>query len=216
MSYQKQLQEHYKAVKARLRMNAPRVSVVKAIPLPSPQQSTEASSPKPGLLGEKEERRIVSEALQITSKDQYMPFMGGRDRRQVDRFADELRLSPKMPPIPGLVLDEPGAIKWQRVLRAVAAQHGLTPEEIMSTSRVKKVVRARFEVFYRLRIDVKMTYQKIAYHFNRDHTSIMHGVYTLRKALLDEASRQRNDNTPAAGNHLTAADNSPTLPGSPN
>jgi hypothetical protein len=216
MSYQKQLQEHYKAVKERLRMNAPKVSVVKAIPHLSAPQNTEPLSPKPGLLAEKEEKRIVSEALTVTSGEEYGPFMGGRDRRQVDRFADELRLSPKMPPIPGLVLDEPGAIKWQRVLRAVAAQHGLTPEEIMSTSRVKKVVRARFEVFYRLRIDVKMTYQKIAYHFNRDHTSIMHGVYTLRKALLDEARRQREDGGLAAGNHLTAAGNSPTLPGSPN
>jgi hypothetical protein len=208
MSYQKQLQEHYKEVKKRLwgRPPAPVIIKPKALPPPSAPchtRNTLPPSPPPGLLSESEEKAIVQQALNYTSQERYQPFMGGRTRAQEDRFKDELRLSPRLPPIAGLNLNEPGAIRWQRILHAIARQHGVKAEEILSPCRRKDVIRARHEICYRLRIELCFSYEKIAKLMKRDHTSVIHGVYKVRDRLLDEQSKARNDGGPAIVYHPT-------------
>lgn len=205
MSYQKQLKEHYKAVRARMGMSGPRASIVSAslvAPQPPhlpPQEKLQPKNTKPtlkpGLLSEKAEKEIVKEALDATAVKRYEPFMGGRTRAQAERFADEVELSPKLPPLPGLNLEEQGGIRWLKVLHAVAKHHGIDPNEILSKSRRKEVVSARFEVFYRLRVDVHMSYEKIAILMKRDHSSVLHGVYKMRERVLDEQAKARNDDS---------------------
>lgn len=212
MSYQKQLQEHYKAVRERLRMGpktAPVVIKPKALPPPSAPchtRNTLPPSPPPGLLAESEEKAIVEQALNYTSQERYKPFMGGRTRAQEDRFKDELRLSPRLPPLEGLNLNEPGAIRWQRMLHAVAKQHGVKAEEILSPSRRKEIIRARHEVCYRLRIELCFSYEKIAQLMKRDHTSVLHGVAKMRDRLLDEMSRKGEDKRSSPVYHPTGGD----------
>lgn len=203
MSYQQQLKEHYKAVRARMRMSVPRAAIVPAklvAPQPQPLPPQEKLPPKnteptlrPGLLSEKAEKQIVKQALDATAVKRYEPFMGGRTRAQAERFADEVELSPKLPPLPGLNLEEQGGIRWLRVLHAVAKHHGVNPDEILGKSRKKEIISARFEVFYRLRVDVHMSYEKIAILMKRDHSSVLHGVYKMRDRLLDEQAKARND-----------------------
>lgn len=211
MSYQKQLQEHYKAVRERLRMGPKTVPVVvkpKALPPPSAPchtRNTEEPLPPPGLLSESEEKEIVQQALSYTSTERYSPFMGGRTRAQEDRFKDELRLSPRLPPLEGLNLNEPGAIRWQRMLHAVARQHGVKTDEILSPSRRKEVIKARHEICYRLRVELCFSYEKIALLMKRDHTSVMHGVYKTRNRLLDEMGKKAEDRRPAPVYHPTDA-----------
>ncbi len=212
MSYQKQLQEHYKAVRERLRMGpktAPVVIKPKALPPPSAPchtRNTLPPSPPPGLLAESEEKAIVQQALNYTSAERYQPFMGGRTRAQEDRFKDELRLSPRLPPIEGLNLNEPGAIRWQRMLHAVAKQHGVKADEILSPSRRKDVIRARHEICYRFRIELCFSYEKIALLMKRDHTSVIHCVYKTRNRLLDEMNKTGEDHRPAPVYHPTGQD----------
>lgn len=130
--------------------------------------------------------------------------MGGRSRAQADRFADEIELSPKLPPLPGLNLEETGGVRWARVLHAVAKHHNVDAKEILSPSRRREVIKARFETFYRLRVDVRMSYEKIAKLMKRDHTTVMHGVYKVRNRLLDERSKPRDDKRLASVIHPLA------------
>ena len=216
MSYQQQLKEHYKAVRQRLGMGPKTVPVVvKQLALPPPSapchtRNTLPPSPPPGLLAESEEKAIVKEALNFTSVERYQPHMGGRTRAQADRFEDELRLSPRLPPLEGLNLHETGAIRWQRMLHAVAKQHGVKAEEILSPSRRKEIIKARHEICYRLRIELRFSYEKIAQLMKRDHTSVLHGVAKTRDRLLDELNRKRNDDRPALAYHPANAGHTPT------
>lgn len=207
MSYQQQLKEHYKAVRARMGMGAPRAAVVSAQVVtqpPHPSRTQEEFPPanteptlRPGLLSEKAEKQIVKQALDVTASRRYEPFMGGRTRAQAERFAEELELSPKLPPLPGLNLEEQGSIRWVKILHAVAKHHGVDPSEILGKSRRKEIISARFEVFYRLRVDIHMSYEKIAILMKRDHSSVLHGVYKVRDRLLDEQNTPRDDVRPA-------------------
>ena len=214
MSYHQQLKEHYKAVRERLRMGPKTIPVVirpLALPPPEPPQEAvaEVANP-PGLLASSEEQAIVQQALNFTSVERYQPFMGGRTRAQAERFEDELRLSPRLPPIEGLNLNEPGAIRWQRMLHGVAKQHGVKAEEILSPSRRREVIKARHEVCYRRRIELCFSYSKIAKLMKRDHTSVLHGVYKTRERLLDELSKTGEDKRPVPAYHPAGAAHTPT------
>lgn len=196
MSYLEELKERYKAARRRMEQAAIRVRPASNLPPPTPKPEPEAPVKKPGLISEKAESDIISKALKIVNSEEACRHT------QAYRMADELVNSPRLPPIPGLVLNETGAIRWMRIMHAVAKQHGIDAKDIMSESRKRHIINARFEVFYRLRIDLGMSYMKIAGLFGKDHSTIIHGVNKLRMKLLDEKKRQHKDGDPATGNHL--------------
>lgn len=201
MSYLKELQNHYKAVKARLRANA--LPEVKLLPKPMPallEREEQSSPPKAGLVPEGAEGKLVTEALRQANPE----WIGG-NHAQAIKIAKEMANAPKLPPLPGLVLNEIGAIRWMRVLHAVAAHHRVDPSEIMGSCRKRHVTQARFEVFYRLRVDLNLSYSKIAGLMKKDHTTIMHGVNKMREMLLDDLCAESDDgmlasNPPFASN----------------
>lgn len=185
MTYQKQLQEHYKAVRARMMKHA--IPEKKAPPIVLLESPEKLEPPKAGLVSEVVKNKIVTDALSVTD-------MGAiYDTAQALKLAEEMVNSPRLPPIPGLVINEIGAIRWLRILHAVANKHGVEKADIMGKSRRRAIVEARFEVFYRLRIDLSFSYLKIAHLMKKDHTTVLHGVNTLRKRLLDERSRMAED-----------------------
>lgn len=200
MSYLEELKNHYKAVRKRLCQNAVKsVPRVKSLPPHMPKLEPEQrakSAPNLGLISEKAEKEIVCKALRITD-------IGSLNHgSQAYKLADELVNSPRLPPLPGLVLNEQGAVRWMRILHAVAKHHGVDAADITGTSQKRHVVNARFELFYRLRIDLAMSYTKIGSICNRDHTTVMHGVKKIRQMLLDEIGRLSDDRNPSLVNHL--------------
>lgn len=84
---------------------------------------------------------------------------------------------PAPPPAP---LAEPPHITQRRrredVLAKVAIKHGVTRDEMMSTSRSLVVVRARHEACYLLMKEQKYGYSDLGRIFGKDHTTILHGV----------------------------------------
>jgi hypothetical protein len=199
MSYLKELQEHYKAVKARLNKNVP--PPVKALPKPTPDLSVKVeplsspSLPRAGLVPEDAEGRLVTEALREAN-----PYWIGGNHAQAIRIAEQMVTAPRLPPLPGLVLNEVGAIRWMRVLRAVAAHHKISPSEITGKSRKRHVIKARFEVFYRLRVDLNFSYPKISQLMKKDHSTVLHGVNKVRQMLLDRRERSGDYGDPSVGN----------------
>lgn len=199
MSYLKELQEHYKAVKARLNKNVP--PPVKALPKPTPDLSVKVeplsppSPPRAGLVPEDAEGRLVTEALREAN-----PYWIGGNHAQAIKIAEQMITAPRLPPLPGLVLNEVGAIRWMRVLRAVAAHHKISPSEITGKSRKRHVIKARFEVFYRLRVDLNFSYPKISQLMKKDHSTVLHGVNKVRQMLLDRRERSGDYGDPSVGN----------------
>jgi hypothetical protein len=199
MSYLKELQEHYRAVKARLNANVP--PPVKALPKPTPDLSVKVeplippSLPKAGLVPEDAEGRLVTEALREAN-----PYWIGGNHAQAIRIAEQMVSAPRLPPLPGLVLNEVGAIRWMRILHAVAAHHKILPSEITGKSRKRHIIRARFEVFYRLRVDLNFSYPKISQLMKKDHSTVVHGVNKVRQMLLDRRHGSGDDGSLSAGN----------------
>lgn len=72
----------------------------------------------------------------------------------------------------------------QELVADAAAKHGLTPQQILGHNRRRDIVRARWEAWKAAR-DQGWTLSKIASEFNRDHTTILHGL----RALDDPAGR---------------------------
>jgi chromosomal replication initiation ATPase DnaA len=65
-----------------------------------------------------------------------------------------------------------------RLLNDVAAEHGLDPADLVGKSQRKRIAAARFELFYRLRVELpEWSCQKIARFCGRkDHTTVQHGI----------------------------------------
>ncbi len=208
MSYLKDLQDHYKAVRARMQASAK--PVMKALPKPMPALSVEEEEPlKPpraGLAPEGADAALVTEALKQANPD----WIGG-NHSQAIKIATEMAGAPKLPPLPGLVMNEVGAIRWLRVLHAVAAYHEIDPSEILSVSRKKHIINARFEVFYRLRMDLNFSYPKIAKLMNKDHTTVLHGVKRMRQMILDGLVQRMEDDASLSVTHPTDSGNTDSL-----
>lgn len=203
MSYLKELQDHYKAVRARINANAlpePKAPLRLTHDL-SPKEEEPPRVPRAGLAPEGADASLVTEALRQSNPE----WIGG-NHAQAIKIAEEMVGAPKLPPLPGLNLNEPGSVRWMRVLHAVAAHHDVCAKEILGKSRKRHVVNARFEVFYRLRVDLNYSYPKIAMLMKRDHTSVLHAVHKVKENLLDGIKRSADDVCSFAGNHLTAGE----------
>ena len=75
---------------------------------------------------------------------------------------------------------------FARMVREVAAKHGLTVEELKGPSRKKRVVRPRQEAMYRGVTELKMSYPDVARRLGgRDHTTALHGVEQHRKRMAE-------------------------------
>lgn len=182
MTYQEQLKEHYKAVRKRLMQNA----IQERKPLPPPMPAS-TEKPEAGLVTEEAENKIVTDAITVSDK------LSSYNYAQTVRMAEELMGSPRLPPLPGLVLNESGSVRWVRILHAVANHHQIDASEIMGKSRRRSVVMARFEVFYRLRVELAYSYPKIGKLMKKDHSTIVHGVNKVRQKLLDDMSKMADD-----------------------
>lgn len=75
-------------------------------------------------------------------------------------------------------VDDLVAPEWVRqVLRDVADGHKIHPAALLEDVRVKAVVRARNELFYRLRTDERSpSYEQIAIWFGREHSAVIYSV----------------------------------------
>ena len=105
--------------------------------------------------------------------------------REMRHLKQEVKLPPPPPPagpdaltkqlmrLPRSVFARP---QWKMIARQVCAKHGVDFDEVCSDRRIKRLVLIRHEIFYRLKVDLQMSYPQIAEKFNKDHTTILHGV----------------------------------------
>ncbi len=77
---------------------------------------------------------------------------------------------------------------WRPILAEVLAKYpGVTELDIVRDIRPRNVVEARQELFYRMRVELSVSFERIGKIVgNRDHTSVRHG-YLKHKAKLEAA-----------------------------
>jgi hypothetical protein len=69
----------------------------------------------------------------------------------------------------------------EKIIRAVCDKYDVTLDELRSAARNKNITFARHECFYRFRHEIKqkgrpLSLPEIGKAFNKDHTTIMHGI----------------------------------------
>ena len=79
-------------------------------------------------------------------------------------------------------------VRWpvanaKRLVAAVAAEHGVTVNDIMGECRTKGIVEARWEAMRAVKKETGWSTTRIGAFFHRDHTTVMHA--------LDHALRAR-------------------------
>lgn len=73
-----------------------------------------------------------------------------------------------------------------RLAKLLEQKHDLKGGDIAGIRRTDKVVRARQEWFWMLRVFWKLSFTKIAHHADRDHTTVLHGVRQHESRLKEE------------------------------
>jgi len=82
---------------------------------------------------------------------------------------------------------------WSAIVKQVAKKHGLKSKDLLGTSRIKHIVAARYEAYYRMRTEITVnghpiSFPEIGRRFRKDHSSIMWGFY--KHATLIGASNE--------------------------
>lgn len=68
----------------------------------------------------------------------------------------------------------------------VAAQHGIGPRDILGEDRRRSIAHPRQEAMYRARHELQQSLPQIGAFFNRDHTTVLHGVREHAKRLAGQ------------------------------
>jgi len=125
------LQQHYKAVRARLWAGAPPPPPVVVRPAPPPPPPPPASP-----------------------------------------TSDQFREAHEMLKLAGIQ----GIPKWKLISREVCEKHKVSLDELKGQRRTPRYIPVRYELYYRLRTELQMSWGQIGQLMNRDHSTILYGV----------------------------------------
>jgi len=78
--------------------------------------------------------------------------------------------------------------RWHalQIVTGAAAEFGLTPKEMMESGRSGETAYARQKAMYRLREELKLSFPQIGAIFGKHHTTIIHGYYSVKRAMARE------------------------------
>jgi chromosomal replication initiation ATPase DnaA len=84
---------------------------------------------------------------------------------------------PDLAALYGFDFEEVDALRWKRIIREVAQQHGLTIPELLARRRRRMIVQARQLLFYRLYRETSMSLPEIGKKCGGyDHTTVIHSI----------------------------------------
>lgn len=81
--------------------------------------------------------------------------------------------------------DQPEKPTGKEVALRVCKAHGITMDELCSDQRHKKLVLARHEAMLAMSEETALSVTQIGRILNRDHTSVLHGVRSLKKKIAN-------------------------------
>ena len=78
---------------------------------------------------------------------------------------------------------------WMRIVDEVAEKHQVTIRHLMTPSRDVRHVRARWEMYYRLHTERRMSMFDIARRTNKDASTVLYGVKKYKQEMEDESQK---------------------------
>lgn len=75
------------------------------------------------------------------------------------------------------------AIQPRSVIETVAKYYGLDPKDLLGKSRLKDIKTARQIAMYIMNEELSLSTVRIGQEFNKDHTTIMHGIKVVKENL---------------------------------
>jgi hypothetical protein len=75
---------------------------------------------------------------------------------------------------------------WRLIAREVAQKHKVRVSDLLSNRRFKDIVTARHEAFWRCREETAMSLTQIGLRFNKDHTTVLHGIRRYEGQRVEE------------------------------
>lgn len=86
----------------------------------------------------------------------------------------------------------PNHVTLKRVTDAACDYFGLDEEKVKSKSRKRELALCRFIIFGIVKKKSRLSLKSIADEFSRDHTSVIHGLQTLKDLMdTDETIRKQ-------------------------
>lgn len=79
---------------------------------------------------------------------------------------------------------------WRLIAEEVCIKHGVNMNDLISHRREANIVKARYEAFWRCYRETSMSLPQIGHRFDRDHTTVLHGLRKYRKMLDAIPSKQ--------------------------
>lgn len=124
----------------------------------------------------------------------------------VSTVVSELRNTPRpgstpQPPVvePEPVLEPPKIISRQSlpprietIVKQVATRRGLIVHEMLSRRQMPRYAHARQECYTLLHDELKISMNQIGVYFQRDHTSVMHGILAHKKRTQHAGETAQN------------------------
>lgn len=81
--------------------------------------------------------------------------------------------------------------RWRQIVEEVQLKYGITPLEMKSRYRDRRLVMARHEAFYRMRHETTLSLPQIAQRMGGfDHTSVLHGIKRHAARLAHEQAER--------------------------
>lgn len=74
----------------------------------------------------------------------------------------------------------------ERIIETVCDYFDLPMESLKGKCRIKELVYARYVIFYFLRKYTSITFKSAGLMFNRDHTTVIHGLQHLSNIMETE------------------------------
>jgi len=79
---------------------------------------------------------------------------------------------------------------WRTIVREVADKHSLTVDEILSTSRKKRIAHPRQEAMWRIRKETPLSLPETAKRLGlKDHTTVYYGVKAHEQRMAEISAR---------------------------
>lgn len=92
--------------------------------------------------------------------------------------------------IPGIKemyrIESAPVVTLENIINTVCEFYKIDAEGLKGKSRCRENVNARFVIFYFFRKYTKLTFKEAGLIFNRDHTTVIHGLATLNDIMQTE------------------------------
>lgn len=78
------------------------------------------------------------------------------------------------------------AERTQKIIADVAREHGFRAPDLTGPGRARKLVYARFAAIRAVKAATTLSTPQIGALFNRDHTSVLHALGTLKNSVASD------------------------------